>query len=222
MKKLLFLLVLTGVVRAQGPTPATTLYTRGLLRTTNSTEAKAYLEVSSGGGTNVSGNGTANRVVKWTGTNTIGNAIAVDDGSSVDFVGALSGVRLPDGSVASSGLSFSIDTNIGLARINDNVFTILSHGIGADFGSGNFGSYKGLKTYSLRATNDVTLLSGAGLGKVLTSDANGVGSWQTPGGSAGTTNIFDTTIITNNFFVSGKGNTLIVTQTLSVAGGYVY
>lgn len=35
-------------------------------------------------------------------------------------------------------------------------------------------------------------------------------------GGAGVTNIFDTTIITNNFFVSGKGNTLVVTQALTI------
>lgn len=46
--------------------------------------------------------------------------------------------------------------------------------------------------------------------------SGGVPVWAVPAGSAGTTNYFDTTIITNNFFVSGKGNTLVITQALTL------
>jgi len=44
---------------------------------------------------------------------------------------------------------------------------------------------------------------------------NGVPA-STNSGAAGTTNYFDTTLITNNFFITGKGNTLIITQALTL------
>lgn len=42
--------------------------------------------------------------------------------------------------------------------------------------------------------------------------SNGVPVFRPVGGSGGTTNYFDYTTISNAFFLSGKGNTLIVTQ----------
>ncbi len=58
----------------------------------------------------------------------------------------------------------------------------------------------------LLSVNTFLMSNGASAGKILTSDASGNGTWSTNAGD---------TFVTNMFFVSGKGNTLVVTQSLT-------
>jgi len=62
-----------------------------------------------------------------------------------------------------------------------------------------------------------TIANAAG---VLTNDGAGGLGWSTDIGSA--SNPINNFYSTNNFFISGKGNTLVITQTLTVSGQYVY
>jgi len=55
---------------------------------------------------------------------------------------------------------------------------------------------------------------------ILTNDGAGGFGWSTDIGSE--SNPINNFYSTNNFFISGKGNTLVITQTLTVSGQYVY
>jgi hypothetical protein len=60
-------------------------------------------------------------------------------------------------------------------------------------------------------------ISGSGTegeGRILVSDVNGVAGWRT--NIPGSFTFNDITILTNMFFVSGKGNTLVITQSLTI------
>jgi len=59
-----------------------------------------------------------------------------------------------------------------------------------------------------------------GAGTRLENDGAGVLTWES--GGASQANPINNFYSTNNFFQSGKGNTLIITQTLTVSGQYVY
>jgi hypothetical protein len=61
------------------------------------------------------------------------------------------------------------------------------------------------------ATNKLASLANGSAGYFL-GISNGVPTWMAVSGAGGTTNIFDIALFTNNFFISGKGNTLILTQ----------
>lgn len=177
------------------------------------------LTVTGGG---VSGSGTANKVTKWTSSSAIGNASFTDDGTRVTFpAGVLSSVRFPDGSLAEPSIAFGAQTNVGLARLVDTTLSVIAGGSRiADFANGTFGTYDGLTLGHIRATNDITLLTGPGAGKVLTSDAFGVGSWQTP--ASGSVSVNGTNVTTPNltnsatvtFGVSGSN----ITATAATSG----
>lgn len=62
-------------------------------------------------------------------------------------------------------------------------------------------------------TNKLTSLANGTEGFVL-GISNGIPTWVAVGGAGGTTNYFDITIISNAIFLSGKGNTLIITNNI--------
>ena len=68
----------------------------------------------------------------------------------------------------------------------------------------------------LRDLTDVKLAGTVTSGQALVWNGTQWTNGAAGGGSAGTTNYYDYTLITNNFFISGKGNTLVITQQLTL------
>jgi hypothetical protein len=109
-KKTLSLVAMALVFVAAVPGPPSTPYTRGLMQTTNSAEARTYLGVSSGG---TSGSGTANQVAKFLSASVVTNALMADDGINAWTTGT-GAFAVPSGTTAQQPTS---PTN-GMARYN--------------------------------------------------------------------------------------------------------
>ena len=87
------------------------------------------------GGGNVSGTGTANQTVKWTGGSTVGNAWATDDGTtwgsaSIFTITEASGNTKAFGTLESAGI-FTADTSISLPTAGTSTFAAFANGSGA-------------------------------------------------------------------------------------------
>lgn len=72
----------------------------------------------------------------------------------------------------------------------------------------------------LMANADQELTNIVNAAGILFNDGTGGFGWTNDVGSA--SNPINNFYSTNNFFISGKGNTLVITQTLTVSGQYVY
>ena len=87
------------------------------------------------GGGNVSGTGTANQTVKWTGGSTVGNAWATDDGTtwgvaSIFTITEASGNTKAFGTLESAGI-LTADTSISLPTAGTSTFAAFANGSGA-------------------------------------------------------------------------------------------
>ncbi len=141
---------------------------------------------------------------------------ATADSNGIDLGNSTTSLKLSDGSKAKPGLAFSVQTNLGIARLFDTTLSIVAGASNvADFGSGAFSSPAGLRlnmaTASRFATFDgdkVVSSSGtsANLAATLTDET---GSGAAVFGTAPT--------ISGGNFLSGKADTLIVTQVVQSA-----
>lgn len=128
------------------------------------------------------------------------------------------------GTTASAGsptLSFAGDTNMGIFRPAADTVGISTSGTEAMriFSNGNvtIGS-SATNSTKLRVEGQVMITGGTpGLGKVLTSDATGLATWQTPsgGGGSGGTVILQATV---NLNLPSIGNNACSLQTFNVPG----
>lgn len=113
-----------------------------------------------------------------------------------------------------------ISTNGGVVSIKDGVPITNLVEVGAASFDGVVSSSSAIRSATGHFTNQVTtalllIPNGAGSGFVLTSDGSGFGTWQAlPGSSSSIINEF---FSTNNYFLSGRGNTLIITQVVQFA-----
>lgn len=101
---------------------------------------------------------TANTVLKVAASgNIITNSGILDNGTVIQIPNTYSTFKVPDGAAAGPGLAFTLQSNVGLARLEDTTLSVVAGGsVIAGFGNGANGSYDGLKLAHLKATNDIT------------------------------------------------------------------
>lgn len=132
--------------------------------------------------------GTTNKYAKFTSSSAIGNALLSDDGTNVILP---SGKFITSGNIAKTKLDFGttgsekfLVTSDGGA-FGESIFLLNNLGIASSFGSNS------ITVDATRVEIGAALrlnLTGAGSGKVLTSNASGDATWQTPS-SSGITSI---------------------------------
>jgi hypothetical protein len=183
----------------------------------------------------VSGSGTANRIPYWTSSSALGDSGIIFT-NSVWNASPLGKIYSPDGSSTVPGLVVGSDPRIGLSRVADGYLSVIVPSTPVGPTTGNeyfrFGG-DGLHATALDVTNTFKFQSGAGAGKVLTSDASGVGTWITPAAGVGTpgftitsgiltanqTNIDNGTAGTNAFCIVG-GSGSAVTNAANLLAAY--
>ncbi|HLP63577.1 hypothetical protein [Flavobacterium sp.] len=148
--------------------------------------------------------GTANRIVKFTNATTGGDSQIIDNGtivkiqpsnytgfnpelSKVEISGSDNSLRLV-GSGESFGefgkLNFGDADLVYISEDEDDNLLINSSGrtaiMGTSVGIGTLNPSAKLEVNGNTKTSNIQITNGAGVGKILTSDANGYATWETP------------------------------------------
>ena len=141
---------------------------------------------------------------------------ATADSNGIDLGNSTTSLKLADGSKAKPGLAFSVQTNLGIARLFDTTLSIVSGASNvADFGSGAFSSPAGLRLNMATASRFATFDGD----KVVASSGTSANLSSTLTDETGTgAAVFGTApTISGGNFLSGKADTLIVTQVVQSA-----
>src|SRR3989339_696185 len=211
----------SGSVGIGTATPGAKLEVAGQVKITGGTPGAGKVLTSDANGlatwetstSSLSGSGITNYVTKWTGTgSTIGNSTIYDNGTNVGVrtmtpTNLLTLHQLSNTTAATQGTyGLAIDTPLEPQRLTlgaDATYAYIqswsgkplyinSQGNNVLFGSGSVGIGTATPGAKLEVAGQVKITGGTpGAGKVLTSDANGLATWETSTSSlsgSGTTN----------------------------------
>lgn len=143
----------------------------------------------------ISGTGAINYLPKWTSSSALGNSLITDSGSNIGIGGAGTsrlhifngfdwGADLSLDATQDGGSRWLLISTTGYATEGTNKFLIKDNTNGVRMAidsSGNLGVGTASPGAKLEVSGQVKITGGTpGLGKVLTSDANGLATWQTP------------------------------------------
>jgi hypothetical protein len=175
----------SGQIKISGGAPGA-----GKVLTSDAAGLASWQTSVASGGT-IGGSGTTNYVAKFTSNTSIGNSQLFDNGSNIGIGTASPSVKLDvNGETRVSVLDIASGATSGWTdqlRWYAADRTTLNHLFFTDRGASDqltlALNYSGGKNDILRIIGRIQITGGApGTGKVLTSDASGVASWQTPSG----------------------------------------
>lgn len=121
------------------------------------------------------------------------------------------GVRGTSSGSAGTGVLGEATDGYGGAFYADNGISLYASSSGAGTtafatGNGNVGIGTSTPTSKLEVNGQIKITGGnPGVGKVLTSDANGLATWQTPSGGGGGADNWGTQVVETNATLSGNG-----------------
>lgn len=183
-------------------------------------------------GTATLGTGTTNALTKWTGTNTVGaSSVVSDDGTNL-ILGSGKYITSADGTSglfhfgtnSEATMQYTSGSDAGSVTINStgveashtdgsstSNFQLAASNIAIGGSSGVNLTIGGTGNNNIIEGNLRLILGSEGASKVLTSDASGNATWQTPSGGSGTV----TSIATGNGITGG---TITTTGTLGLSG----